>query len=310
MPVPPIGSSETNSSYLSRIGFATTLSESESNAVLLLKGPDMFGRNNEITQVVKNNKPPGAKFLDEGGSNCRIDFNSFSGSDVNVYLLVDLNDVRKEAGEDPKEKNFCPLVEIQTLSISSARSVHPVRRLGESHVTEYTRGARTIAGSMVFATGTRDVFARLNMVSRREKASKEPFFTDELAGFHVLIACVNEYGQTAHAALTDVTLTNFGTTFSSDDMYLESTYTWVARYYHPLLPDPQILNRKDFPEAPSGPKLSQEYANSNLQSERWTNKNYSKRDLKNVMDTLEFAAMNTAQYINILNWMTIHEATK
>ena len=170
-------------------------------------------------------------------------FNSFSGSDVSVYLVIDRSDIKRG---DRGRRNFQPIRELQTLSVSSARSVHPVRRLGESHVAEYTRGGRTIAGSMVCVTGDQDVFAKAGQKSNRERASSEPFFTDELPLFNILIVAANEYGQVAHAALTDITLTNFGITFSEADLYLESTYTYAARYYHPLLPDPEFLNNIDY----------------------------------------------------------------
>jgi hypothetical protein len=163
-------------------------------------------------------------------------FNSYSGTDVSIYLLFDDGDTNQGI------RNFRPFREIQTLSVSSARSVHPVRRLGESHVTEYTRGARTIAGSMVCVSGDRDPLAKIAAKSLREKSSDVPFFTDELPAFNILIMASDEYGNVSHAALTDLTITNFGQTFSADDLYLENTYTYVARYYHPLLPDPSVLN--------------------------------------------------------------------
>lgn len=164
-------------------------------------------------------------------------FNSYSGSDVAIYLLYDDGETYQGI------RNFRPFREITTLSVSSARSVHPVRRLGESHVTEYTRGARTIAGSMVCISGDRDPILKIAAQSQKEKFSNAPFFTDEVPSFSVLIMASDEYGNVSHAALSDVTITNFGQTFSVDDMYLENTYTYVARFYHPLLPDPSVLNK-------------------------------------------------------------------
>lgn len=180
-------------------------------------------------------------------------FNSYSGADVSIYLLFDRADIKA------KYRDFYPFREIQTLSVSSARSVHPVRRLGESHVVEYTRGARTIAGTMVCVSGDRDPFAKASLKSIREKASSEPFFTDELGMFSILIICSDEYGHVSHAALSDITITNFGQTFSEGDMFLENTYTYVARFYHPLLPDPDILNRR--PAKGGSNKLSKQFVN-------------------------------------------------
>jgi len=184
-----------------------------------------------------------------------LEFNSYSGADTAIYLLYDSGDTRHN---NQGLRNFLPFKEIQTLSVSSARSVHPVRRLGESHVVEYTRGARTIAGSIVCVSGPADPFLGQIISSHREQASDQPFFTDELPMFSMLVVASDEYGNVSHAAVSDVTLTNFGQTFSVDDLYLENTYTYVARYYHPLLPDPSILNRLNFKKT-SRHKLSKEF---------------------------------------------------
>lgn len=194
-----------------------------------------FDQASETLLAGRGDLSPAEILQNESGDHEFI-FNSYSGADVQIFLMVDVADARS------KTRNFRPFREIQTLSISAARSVYPVRRLGESHVAEYTRGARTIAGTIVCATGTLDVFGGIASRSKKEKASQTPFFVDEVPSFSILITCVNEYGQSSNAALTDITLSNFGTNFSSDDMYLESTYTYVARFYHPLLRDPTMLN--------------------------------------------------------------------
>lgn len=181
-------------------------------------------------------------------------FSSYSGSDVAIYLLFDDGDTRQGM------RNFRPFREITTISVSSARSVHPVRRLGESHVTEYTRGARTIAGTIVCISADRDPILKIAASSVKEKFSDAPFFTDEVPSFSVLIIASDEHGNVSHAAISDLTITNFGQTFSVDDMYLENTYTYVARFYHPLLPDPSVLNKL----RPTGSrnKLSLEFHNA------------------------------------------------
>jgi len=164
-----------------------------------------------------------------------LEFNSFSGSDVQIQILIKQHDAKKGGAA-----RFTPVTELQTLSISSARSKYPVRRLGESHVADYTSGARTIAGSMIFATASRDVFAHVATVGAKEhsRGKSGPFFTDELPPMMIIISAGNEYGHEAHAALVGVELTNFGTTFSVDDLFNECSYTYVAKYYYPLVTDP------------------------------------------------------------------------
>jgi hypothetical protein len=127
--------------------------------------------------------------------------------------------------------------ELSTLSISSARSVFPVRRLGESHVKDYTRGARTIAGTMVFALLDRDVFAELYRDNPKELIGGAPFFVDQIPEFNIFIAGANEYGGTISAGLVGITLTNCGMTLSVDDIYTEVTYTYVAQHFFPVVAD-------------------------------------------------------------------------
>lgn len=161
--------------------------------------------------------------------------NSFSGADFRIYAAIRSEDIKPDT---PANELFVPLVDIQTLTVSSARSMHPARNFNRVAPTAYTRGGRTIAGSLVFAVSSQDVFARIAAVSRKENRSNEPFFVDNMPPMMVFIEAANEHGWSVHAALVDVEISNFGTTFSVDDMYNEATYSYVARYFYPLVGEP------------------------------------------------------------------------
>jgi len=157
---------------------------------------------------------------------------SYAGSDI--LCLITIPTVYNETTIDP---GYSEIEEkIQTLTVSSARSVMPVRRLGETNPVAYARGSRTIAGSMVFTSGLRDAF--INMLSKSYtdgEPMKEPtLFVDQMPKFSMVLQASNELGGMSSALLTNITLTNFGTTFSIDDIYTESTYTYVAEQYFPL----------------------------------------------------------------------------
>lgn len=188
-----------------------------------------------------------ASFISNGGGG-ELVLNSFSGCDVNCFLLMPEPDNKEQilaqmgmSKEDypfPALKQFA---EIETLSISSARSVFPVRRLGENHVHRYTRGGRSIAGTMVFTTFSRDVFAEFYRVHGQDNFfgsnANAPFFVDQIPPFHMLLSASNEYGMVANAALINVTLSNWGTTLSVHDLKIESTYTYVAQFFFPFVQD-------------------------------------------------------------------------
>lgn len=196
--------------------------------------------------MLRNGPFDDASFLTRDGSANRLVLNSFTGVDITCHLVMpkppQQDRVVAELGMNPEEYDLPAMktfAELQTLTISSARSVFGVRRLGEHHVHKYTRGARTIAGTMVFTTFTRDVFAEFYRVSGYDNFTdpSAPFFVDQIPPFHLLISAANEYGLHAQAALINVNLTNFGTTMSVHDLQLESTYTYVAQFFFPFVQD-------------------------------------------------------------------------
>jgi hypothetical protein len=188
-------------------------------------------------------------------------FCSFSGADIQCFifgdqlaLTNDSNWVDSSPNLTQDEKEFVKvgisksrdqrlvtvLGELQTITISSARSFGPVRRLGEIEPVCYKGGARTIAGTMVFAVMNKDVFAQMYQGladGMSENITKGPDFVDSMPPFHILIRGYNEYGASASALLIDAKITNFGTTFSVDDMFTESTYNYVAKHYIPFVSD-------------------------------------------------------------------------
>ncbi|MDA7496128.1 hypothetical protein N8457_00400 [bacterium] len=170
--------------------------------------------------------------IEEGVSNRASDTFSYSGSDIIalVYIPQQINNVTQDPGFIEIEDK------LQTLTVSSARSVSPVRRLGETTPLAYTRGSRTIAGSMVFTTGLRDAFvnALTKSVDDGEPLREPVLFVDQLPKFSMVLQANNELGGISTALLVNITLTNFGTTFSIDDIYTESTFTYVAEQYMPL----------------------------------------------------------------------------
>lgn len=167
--------------------------------------------------------------------------NSFSGADITCSIVVPIPKwmhTAKKIGALPGGlSNLRIFAEIETLSISSARDVYPVRRIGESHVHAYARGGRTVAGTMVFTTMSRDVFAEFYRHADGEGLDDAPMHVDQIPPFHILINAMNEYGVRAASALLNVSLTNWGTTLSIHDLKIESTYSYVAQFYLPFVQD-------------------------------------------------------------------------
>lgn len=176
----------------------------------------------------------------------QADFQSFSGSDISAYIYLPLA-TRNSALLNTKNPRSKLLAEIQTISISSTRSISPVRVLGRESPVAYTRGARTFAGTLVFASVNQDVFKDIydQDIASSMMSSSTSLTSDQLPPFSIIITAANEKGAAAIQAVHGVTLVNYGTTYSVDDLYTEVTYSYVATDVIPLSSSNVSLTRSE-----------------------------------------------------------------
>ena len=166
-----------------------------------------------------------------------IHWQSMTG--VDMVCMFRWDDLQFVNDSNDRLKNFKIFAELQTLSLSSTRSVHAVRCLGESAARAYTRGARTFAGSLIFTMFNRDPFEDVLRLDTKNEAynGREPFFLDQIPEFDIIITAINEMGLVSKALVGGVTLTHYGTTLSIHDIYTEITYGYVAKWYIPMTED-------------------------------------------------------------------------
>lgn len=183
------------------------------------------------------------KFLDDiPSSDHSLKWQSLTGVDIIAGFRFD--DEYYDYGVEAKAPVFRVFGEIQTISISGTRSVHPVRCLGESAARAYTRGARTFAGSLIFTMFSKDPLEEVvRLSSEQEVYGREPFFVDQIPEFDIVLVALNEFGTLSKAIIGGITLTNYGTTLSIHDIYTEISYTYVARFYIPMTTDLKALDR-------------------------------------------------------------------
>jgi len=161
-------------------------------------------------------------FFQELGKKKQVE--TFSGVDTKVTIII-----------PPLNKNQEGVIhtfeDLQTLSISSTRSVSPVRVLGTASPVAYTRGARTFAGTMVFVSRFNDTFFPIYKQHLAESTLQHStsFVSDQLPPFNLLVTVSSEMGKAASRLIVGATLVNYGTTHSVDDMYTEATYSYVAQ---------------------------------------------------------------------------------
>lgn len=181
--------------------------------------------------------------LNVPGSDNPLEWQSMTGVDMVCAFRFDQEFY--DATQEPSQSPYHVFAELQTVSVSGTRSVSAVRALGESAARTYTRGARTIAGSLIFAMFNEDPLNRVARLSPDHEvySPQEPFFVDQIPEFDIIVSAVNEYGAYSQALIGGVTLTNYGTTLSIHDIYTEISYTYVARFFIPMTADLKISDK-------------------------------------------------------------------
>jgi hypothetical protein len=124
---------------------------------------------------------------------------------------------------------------LQTISVQTYRDKTPVRSLGTSYVKEYTRGGRTIAGSMIFTLFNEHALAQLIRSLANSDTYKEmdsdisTLIADQLPPIDLTIAFVNEYGSASQMGIYGVEFMSDGMTLSIEDIISEEVLQFVAR---------------------------------------------------------------------------------
>ena len=129
------------------------------------------------------------------------------------------------------------LTECQTLSISTYREKYPVRSISTVYPKSFTRGPRTIAGSMVFTVFDQNVLYELLDADASDYDTGNPFTSaliDQLPPFDITVSFANELGQTSRMAIMGVEFVSEGQVMSIQDMFIENTTQWVARDIDPM----------------------------------------------------------------------------
>lgn len=186
-----------------------------------------------------NLRPPGVAI---GNAYANSDLGTkpatFSGSDINV--MVSTTELERIANGilETHPGRLIKIGSLQTISISSRRTVDPARTLGRAMPVQYTKGPRTIAGSLIFTDINYEELARILETGWdfNNERWDGGLFIDQIKEFNIHIPCMNEHGQMAWRYVHGVTIGNYGTTYSIDNMLTESTYTYVAKWVSPLLP--------------------------------------------------------------------------
>jgi hypothetical protein len=126
---------------------------------------------------------------------------------------------------------------LQTLAVQTHREKYGVRSLGKSYVKGYTRGPRTIAGSMIFTVFEEHPLTRLIKAMGASGLYGESYLDtdistlipDQLPPIDLTIIFANEYGKFSRMSIYGVEFMNDSQTYSIEDLMTEGVMNFVAR---------------------------------------------------------------------------------
>jgi len=135
-----------------------------------------------------------------------------------------------------RENHLKVLGELQTVSYSIHREKFPVRSLGSVYPRAFTRGPRTIAGSLLFVVFDKAVLHELLTPDKSdiEYYNKSTTLADQIPPFDVIINFANELGSRSQVILYGLEIQDEGQVMSIDNMSLENTMRFVARDIDPM----------------------------------------------------------------------------
>jgi hypothetical protein len=165
-----------------------------------------------------------------------VQFTSYSGCDIRA--IVHFYDQNADAKNRSRLKI---LGDIQTITFSTHREKFPVRTLGRTSPKGYTRGPRTIGGTLIFTVFNKEVLSEMLVQNyQTDSADRDNYgvwaavLIDQIPPFEITISFVNEYGAVSKLVLYGVELVNEGQTMSIDDLITENVVTFVARHIEPM----------------------------------------------------------------------------
>ena len=137
------------------------------------------------------------------------------------------------------------LAELQTISISTHREKNPVRAFSFVSPKGFVRGARTLAGTMIFTVFDRNVlFELLDITEFDGDHAARSSMKDQLPPLDATISFANELGALSRMTIYGLEFVSEGQSMSIEDIILEDVCHFVCRDIDPLTP---VLNEDGEP---------------------------------------------------------------
>lgn len=147
--------------------------------------------------------------------------------------------------------------ELSTISYSIHREKFPVRSLGMINAKGFTKGYRTIAGTMVFTVFDRHVILEAIVNGSKDGGLLDQysdlatdsfdfarnFVTDEMPPIDITLTFANEYGHASSMTIYGVTIVDEGQVMSIQDIMTENTLSYMATGIDLMTPMDNLGNK-------------------------------------------------------------------
>ena len=134
--------------------------------------------------------------------------------------------------------DILPLVNLQSITISTFRAKSQVRALGHVNAVGLARGSRTVAGTFILTEFNRDAFwdiltAPIRDINAGDTGSILP---DQMRPFDIILLFAHEMGNLAIRHIYGLEIVTNGFVYSVQDYYSENTVSYIAQDVGPLIP--------------------------------------------------------------------------
>jgi hypothetical protein len=180
-------------------------------------------------------------------------YSTYSGADIVCSITVPILTNDPVSGNIMQVSRPVTIANLQTISVSSHRDKFPVRAFKSVNPRGFTRGPRTIAGSLIFTMFDRDSLVEVQLMVKAFYQKAQSFYadaygnaaipsliptlrSDELPPFDVTITMANESGQSSVAKVLGIEILDAGHVMSIDDLFIEETMSFMARDFYPMFP--------------------------------------------------------------------------
>lgn len=180
-------------------------------------------------------------------------YSSFSGADISAAITVPV--LTNDPVTQIARTTLAPISigNLHTISVSTHRDSVPVRAFKHINPKGFTRGARTVAGSLIFTMFDRESLSAVQEKVRRyyQQVHKQyaagfgnsaipdlipKLHVDELPPFDVTVTMVNEFGQAAITKIKGVQIITNGVVAGVNELILEEQMSYIALEVEPVYP--------------------------------------------------------------------------